>query len=83
MITLFLMTLSLQSEFSIPKGLPDWALRAFAGVDLNETPDADIWRLLDETVITCQRKGQWETRRRTVQIVLKQKGAEDAATYTI
>ncbi len=66
--------------FAQYKGLPDWAADALNASTTVSKPKADIWRILDETRITVE-KGSLFTERRLVQLVLNERGSEEAAIF--
>lgn len=62
--------------------LPDWAESALA--QAGQPPaDADMWRLLDETLMLPDRAGRVLVQRRVVQQVFTEAGIERAATFAV
>ncbi len=63
---------------------PDWAQSALRGFEPGDVPEhAAMIRLLDETRVALRRDGRFEQRRRIVQYVLDERGAEAAALFLI
>lgn len=65
--------------------LPDWAEDVLAQADQLPQPpaNADMWRLLDETIMMPDDKGRILVQRRVVQQVLTEAGVDSAATYAV
>ncbi|CAM2006099.1 hypothetical protein [Acanthopleuribacter pedis] len=65
-------------------GLPDWAKTALAEKEGVAPPEkADLWRLLDETIISPDNKGRITVQRRVVQKVITEHGVDLASIFVI
>ncbi|CAM2063927.1 DUF3857 domain-containing protein [Sulfidibacter corallicola] len=75
---------SLQPAKAQFRSLPDWADAALRETASAQPPeDADMWRLLDETVIEETRRGHLVIRRRIVQRVLRERAVDYASVFWI
>lgn len=62
--------------------LPDWAEAAMKSVNLDQAPDADVWRLVDDTQLNYV-DGGLEVERKIVQVVLRDRGSDEASVYLV
>jgi len=63
-------------------GLPSWAQTVTRGLNAQAAPEsAPVWRILDDRLMYFQDDGYIYTRRRIVQVVTRQSGADAAALF--
>lgn len=81
-LTLF-STLPAQAQLG-GASLPDWAEAVLAEYENNQPPaKANMWRLLDETIIAADNKGRITIHRRVIQKVLTEHGVDPASVYVV
>ena len=81
---LFLLTFYTNNQLEPSAKFPAWVRQAVMEAQRETAPEgADLWRLLDETTITLRKDGRQERRRRMVQWVLREGGADRAGYFLI